>query len=499
MKNLVFRRQFVLSNKIVNQDNGWNILTLKMQDDTFYLQHHPDLTVLQAKGKDIHLILLGNIIDPFHPENDSAAILQNLATEACFDDVLKGTFTLGGRFAIVGIDKNGMKLFNDAMAFREVYYYRHYGLIACGSTPSILAKWFSLGLDTEKEFQEFYTSKAFNSKERMMIGERTQIKDVRHLMPNHYLDMQTMEVRRFWPLVKEPRLSNDSAIDLMAEILTGTYKAIAGKHIIHQGLTSGWDTRLLLAASRNFTKDMQFFFLRGFKDDTIEKASVDYLIALKMSKELNLNLEIIDLSGEEPDEKFNEIYYANNILARPKLLTAFYHVYSHNYQNSLTISGTGGNEVLRTMRVAGQTDEDSSRLAKLWNYQSYPYITKTIDEWFNQNKDVQKSNYRKIDLFFWEQFFGNWGSLSASEQDIVREELRPFNNRAFISAFIRLPLKYRYNDHPLGYVRIINKLWPELLDYDMDIAHYSIKKLLRKIKIERTAFILYHNLKRDKK
>lgn len=499
MQNLVFRRQFVLSNTQVSQGDGWDKLIFKVQNETFHLQSHPDLSLFHAESKNFNLILLGTIIDPFNPENDSSAILQNLASEECFEDVIKATFTFGGRFVIIGIDNSGMRLFSDAMALREVYYIKKDGLLACGSSPSILDKWFNLGLDTDKEFQDFYTSGAFNSQERIMIGDRTMIKGVRHLMPNHYLDMQTMKTKRFWPIMKEPKLSIDSAIDLMSDILTGTYKAVAGKYIIHQGLTSGWDTRLLLAASKNFLNDMQFFFLRGHKGDTAEKPSADYLVTVKIAKELNLNLEIVDFGAEVTDENFKEIYLANNVLARPKLLSAFYHVYVHNYQNTLTISGTGGNEILRTMRVTGQTDENSFRLAKLWKYQSFPYITKTIDEWFHQNKALQETNYRKIDLFFWEQFFGNWGSLSTSEQDIVREELRPFNNRAFIAAYISLPAKYRYADNPLGYVRIIKKLWPELLDYDMDIGHYSFKKVLRKVKLERTFFILYNNLKRLKK
>lgn len=499
MQDLAFRRQFVLSNKQVNQGNGWDTLSFKVQDETFYLQNHPDLKLLQTEGENIQLILLGNIIDPFHPEKDPAAVLQNLTSGESFEDVIKDTFTFGGRFIIIGIDKNGMKLFNDAMAFREVFYYRQYGLVACGSTPSILCKWFNLGLDTDIDFQKFYTSDAFNSQERIMIGDRTQIKGVRHLMPNHYLDLQTMDIQRFWPLAKEPKLSIDSAIDLMTDILTGTFKAVAGQYIVHQGLTSGWDTRLLLAASKNFLNDIHFFFLRGFKADSAGKASVDYLVALEMAKELGLDFETIDFETDVPDEKFKENYYTNNILARPKLLSAYYHAYVHNYQNTLTISGTGGNEILRTLRVAGQTDENSYRIAKIWKYQSFPYIIKTIDDWFHNNEALRKTNFRKIDLFFWEQMFANWGSLSASEQDIVREELRPFNNRAFIAAYISLPTKYRYADNPLGHARIIKKLWPELLDYDMDIKHYSFKKVLRKVKLERAFAILYNDLKRLKK
>ena len=65
MENLVFRRQFILSNKQVNQGDGWDTLTFKVQDETFYLQCHPDLSLFQAESKNIKLILLGTIIDPF--------------------------------------------------------------------------------------------------------------------------------------------------------------------------------------------------------------------------------------------------------------------------------------------------------------------------------------------------------------------------------------------------------------------------------------------------
>ncbi len=497
MENLKFRRQFVLSNSEIAILDGWKNHRVSNPVEDFYLSSHPDLDVIKVSGASKDLLLLGYIIDPYNPERNSESILFHLAKFEHFDEIVAASFNLGGRFVIIVSDISGIKIFNDAMAFREVYYVCKSQVTACGSTPDILMQIFGLHQDMDPELQQFYKSKAFNSPERIWIGDKTPIEGVKHLLPNHYLDLVPGTCIRFWPIVKMKRISIKPAIELMSDILKGTYKAASLRFTIHQGLTSGWDTRLLLAASHNFCKDIHYFFIRGFKGDEIKKGSVDYHISKEIAQKFDLDHEIIETDNIRANEDFVRTYYANNLFARPKLLSVFYHAYLNNYENTITISGTGGNEILRLLRIAGRNDCSSFSIAKIWNYESFPFIKNNIELWFRSNYSLKKTNFKMIDIFFWEQMFANWGSLSGSEQDIVRDELRPFNNRAFISAYILLLDRYRYPDYPKGHIRIIKKLWPELLSFDMDINNYKLKKVLRRLGIEIITVRLLKNIRKN--
>jgi len=95
-------------------------------------------------------------------------------------------------------------------------------------------------------------------------------------------------------------------------------------------------------------------------------------------------------------------------------------------------------------------------MARDLGYGDFNYVKQSIDEWLQDSLSLRNMNYHIIDLFNWEQHFGNWGCLSGSEQDIVREELRPFNNRKLISIYNSLQDRYRYKDYPLVISKLLN-------------------------------------------
>ena len=87
------------------------------------------------------------------------------------------------------------------------------------------------------------------------------------------------------------------------------------------------------------------------------------------------------------------------------------------------------------------------------------------------------------------------GGLSGSEQNIVREELRAFNNRELISTYLSLKDNCRHRDYPLGHVRIIEMLWNDLLKFKMDIPRYGLKKFLRAFGLEILTDRIYQRIK----
>lgn len=144
-----------------------------------------------------------------------------------------------------------------------------------------------------------------------------------------------------------------------------------------------------------------------------------------------------------------------------------------------------GNEICRILFAYPRKLKNSRKIAGLYGFGKYDYVIESIDDW---KKDARQSleeyNYNLLDLFHWEQYFANWGTISLAEQDIACDELRPFNCRKFLSNYISLQDKHRFKDHPSGHVEIARVLWKELLDFPMDLPKRKIKSVLRSLHLD---------------
>jgi hypothetical protein len=497
MDNLKFRRQYIITNKEIGCPANWKRLKIQQDRVKWHLYSHPDLEINRVKNKYLELLLIGYFIDPENPELTNSKLLKKISLLKDFNRIIRTTDNFNGRFVLIYSDKKNLKIYNDATGFREVYYYFKNGSVCCGSTPNIIAQYFKTEKGADREMSIFFTSKSFNNGERIWIGDDTIYEGIKHLLPNHYVDLIKKSKIRFWPYKDFFRTELSDAVIKISEILKGTYKSALSRYKLHQGLTAGWDTRLLLAASKDYVNDINYYIYKT--SDTSEK-SYDIKISKKLSRKFNVPFNIINIEDNDIDDTFSEIFYRNNVLARSKLINAIYHAYKNRLDDTLTVSGTMGNEILRILLRTGKNKPvNAEEIAVKLNYGQYKYVVNAIQKWLEETLPVsQKLNYNIMDLFSWEQVFGNWGALSGSEQDIVRDEIRPFNNRNLLSTFASLDDKYRYKDYPVGYIKIIKYLWKDILKvpaYRSGASGHFIRKILRLLSIEQKTEQFYRRIK----
>ncbi|MBJ3793540.1 hypothetical protein I8J38_34180, partial [Bacillus sp. OA1] len=88
-----------------------------------------------------------------------------------------------------------------------------------------------------------------------------------------------------------------------------------------------------------------------------------------------------------------------------------------------------------------------------------------------------------LDLFYWEQRMGNWGTMYQAEQDIAIEEFCPFNNRRLLIALLKLEKEYRQGPEHIIYKKMINSLWPETLSEPINPLNFKaqVKKQILKM------------------
>jgi hypothetical protein len=493
MERLKYRRQFLFLNKVINIFDGWGQLAIINQQKSYYLYYHPDLFIYQGANDHFELFLLGYILDPDNPEYDNNVILNDLLKNTSYEGIISSIHKYAGRFVLIFSSENDFKVLNDATGFREVFYTFVDFTICLGSTPNIISEFVEVRKTRDKDILDFHQSPEYR-RDHTWVGCNTLYDGVLHLVPNHYLDLQLRKTFRFWPVKQQDMVSLEYCATESARILKGTIASAVNRYTLHIGLTSGWDSRLILSATKDH-KDSIYYYVNKLAN--FNSNSPDLVIPLKISKKFGFNLNIIE-TLQEVDPQFKKIFYGNNILAHDKLLPIFYEVYRRKWEDTYTVSGTMGNGLARIyLRLPKNVEITGENIARIVGFQKFPYAVSSLEKWAADVRVLCKETRIDImDLFEWEQDDANWASLTSSEQDIVREELRPFNNRKLIEMFWSLDPKYRFQYNPAIYKAIIKILWEDVLHFPFNPSRRtSFYSLLRSFGIERKVYHVYKKRK----
>lgn len=441
-------------------------------------------------------MIIGYIIDPYNPEFSNTDIIANLINKNSLKDALLEAEDLSGRFVIIWGDEKNICLFHDATGFREIYYYLSSSTIFCGSTPDIINKYAGIEQDKDESITEFINSAEYRSS-GFWIGNGTPLKHVYHLQPNFYLDLLNKGCLRYWPYENRKEIDIKEAARTMAQILKGTMFCAAKRYVLHQALTAGYDSRLLLAAVKDHTDQIKFSVNKV--QHTTNRVA-DIKIPRLVARKFNLDFEVVEIDNERVEADFREVYFRNNVFSRELHLPVFYDAHRKGFDNTYWVTGSFGNEVLRIIFPLKKRNITSLDIAKRFNYSKYSYAVHAIETWMNEAREVyNKYGYNLVNMFYWEQFTGNWETLGGSEGSIIREEIRPFNCRKLITTYISLKDKYRYKDHPVGHLMTIKYLWKDLLKVPVaayiNLPSYWIKRISRFIGLEITADRIYNSIK----
>lgn len=477
MNNLEFRRQYIASDCDFEPLPGWPKIRCS---DRLYVSHHPDLEVCHATSEWGGILVIGYLIDPYAPKLLTSDIVYKLVGECLdFDDLLKRTFCLSGRFAIIYWDPEITRVFHDPCALRKVYYSLDGDGLFLASQPALLKKYVDLAEDDSPGLKQLFQSDEFSKNESMWVGDGTIYKSVKQLMPNFYLDLVSREVHRYWPQ-EFASLDISSVVKEVATILKGSVDAMTRRGEVMQSVTAGWDSRVLLAASKEVKEKIYYFVntMNVLKDD-----HMDLAIPKKMLGDLGLTLNVHGNMPALRDEFYRDLRH--NVEGARQLPKTVAIQYYHDFcSDKINLNGNGS-EIARSFYGVGHNDLSitSEKVLTLSGYRSQsdnPYLVKAIKDWLVDARAVaEESKVPIMDLFYWEQRMGNWGGAFISEQDIAVEGFMPFNNRKLLMLTLGVEQKYRCAPDYILHRKLIEHMWPELLKYPINPE--TFKEKLRKI------------------
>ena len=266
-------------------------------------------------------------------------------------------------------------------------------------------------------------------------------------------------------------------------------------------LTSGFDSRIILAASRGHHKD---FFLHTMQFRKMTKDSSDISVPRAILKRIRSKHHVIECR-EIPDPEFLKIYRDNVELAHDDWSKLNFGMYKAFPQDHVLLKGNTS-EISRTYLFKRDQGEVTSvnEIISLWpDWQKIEFIMDNLNTWFRDARPVcKKYGVHILDLFFWEHRIGSWYAQNLNELDIVHETFSPFSYRPMLEVMLGVPARYRSRDTSELHYQILGKLWPQLTYWPINppnwnrrrMVKYKAASILKKTGLYEPAFSLYKKL-----
>jgi hypothetical protein len=457
-ESLRYRRQFLLSNSAIPELSGWQ----HRQVGNGHIYAHPDLELTEREDSSSSLVLLGYIFDPSSPAKTNAEILADIHAQISGpEDPLRLLRPYTGRYAVIFHDPTRDIIVHDPYGVREIYYCTRPNKVICASQPNLIAAYSEprIGFTRDRDILYFYSHDMRPIRSgRLWVGEETLYQGVKHLRPNHYVDIRSLTAKRYWPNKKFEKTDLNRAVELASAFLKGSLRAVTARYKTMMAVTSGFDSRSLLAASKDI-HDKIYFFIN--KEKHLTENSPDICVPKEMLGRLKIPFHIHDVGGQV-DEDFREIFLHNTFWAIELLLPTIYNVYFKHHQDKVNILGLG--EIGRVYYGQAPGKLDGYYLARSLKYGSSYYATSQCEKWLREAFEVARSCEIDImQLFLWEELIGNWGVVGNSESDIAIEEFDPYSSHYL--GEILMSFDRSQGDLFMG---MYNEMWPELLEHPLN-------------------------------
>jgi len=395
---MIPKRQFILTKK--NLDGDYK----EMGEYKLYLGLEEEYILAKSIGIEIHLI--GNIYDWEKPYFSNEDILYNIFWELFYpSDIIYRFNHYCGEYVVIIRWIGGIYIFNDAAAQKEIYYDTEFN---CFASQPIL-------IDSENYQENFYNSQKFIKKSYFILDE-THRKNVKHLLPNHYI--YNNKVKRFYPNKPNLITDSDSAAGKANNMIKGYLEAMSLRHNIAIAVTGGFDTRILFLASKDL--DCQYYI---HQIPEIKNNDIDVRIARKLTGIYNKKLDIIPYKIQDKTQDIDGIDF-------PRYLNP-----GVGLDKDVVMINGNISEVARN-RIGYYRNLSGIDLAFLSGY-DIEYPATIYSRWLLNKPLFDTLNYNYLDMLYWEDRMTNWAAKFKTEMAFFgRTVLSPFNSRELLEVLL---------------------------------------------------------------
>ncbi len=412
----------------------------------------PVIRVTDSAGLSVG-ILLGFPIDLNGRRMIRGAWQAPVRAEADLDAFSQGMLrSLGGRFLWIQTAGGEHRIYPDCSAQVTCVYDPAAGM--AGSTAHAL-------LD-EGEYDHRFDRASFDrlgiDGEGWFPAGLTAHHGIHRLLPSHCLDLNTWQVRRFWPesrlrVVLDPSAAVDEIIDIIRRQLEAV---IAGPKRLALALTAGRETRMLLACARPYLNDVDFITVSGG-----DRHEIDTVMARRIARDMGLNhvglprAVATDAQRQEFIRRGGHCNADSNSRYHPSIWPIG--------QSHILIGGVGG-EVARAFFWRNGDTENSPVSPQVMAHRfGLPVTAPLLEAIGRWQEGLPAMDTREmLDLAYLEHRDGAWYAAQfCCDPTLLR--IAPLLTVRVVELMMQLPPSWKLTDR-LGHA-IIEKLWPELERY----------------------------------
>ena len=455
LERALYRNQFILGPRFIDEFPSWGKTKVR---NSICVTTHPDLNVYQATHENKTITLIGYILDPDNPSAYDRDIVNGLMGEISdFDRCLERSCKFGGRWILIVDDGRHIRLFHDAVGLRQVFYTDpdQVSDLWCASQPGMIAERLKLGMDPSAS--NFINSFKQRNREYWWPGDSCPYKEIRHLSPNHYLNLETGLSCRYWPNRPLEKLPLEEVAEKTAKTLRGLMESASTRYELAVSLTAGLDTRVLLAASKEIRDKVSYVTVR---QGGMPGNHVDIMVPSILVSRFGLRHDIVE-APTAMDAEFAKTFKKHAPFAHEKWGPDAQAIMKYNSQGRVAVVGSAS-EVARCYYRPISDGQITPQVLSSLVMGNDVFAMRSFEKWLNGTNDI--FNYNMFDLFYWEQRCGNWLAMSQLEFDIAWKDIfTPFNCRELLVTMLATEEKYRKPPKYELYRKVMSQLWPEVL------------------------------------
>ena len=225
---------------------SWNVLGRSLAFSGLTLSYSAGTRVGAASVGLTEVVILGPCVDA-EGEFSSEDLADVIATSyRTWEEVLSFSKRLCGSYVILHSHNGTVRALNDPAGYGGVYY--HQRVNATASSEKFLALYLGIN-ETSQDSEVIHGCSSDPS--QPMPNDITMFDEIRILLPNHYLNLNTRKSTRFFPgneakATVSPEEAAEQTRALALEILGG-FRSI---YSLACPLSAGWDSRLNYALLR---------------------------------------------------------------------------------------------------------------------------------------------------------------------------------------------------------------------------------------------------------
>ncbi|GAA5525531.1 hypothetical protein Maes01_02101 [Microbulbifer aestuariivivens] len=444
-----YPKQFALASRPLKELPGWKHTQL----DCWWLSVAREVPVIKVVGEQGQLlsVVIGWSILRGRLLQDGESI-----TSRCVEDGAPDCYNeICGRFICFSFTGGDVLVRTDPGGLLGLVYNSGQQILA--SSPAILEL-----LAPQREDPEVRRALSGGKGEVWYPMGVTPYVGVQRLLPNHALALGNWSVQRVFPLPggrgrrSDPGCNPQESIARIGEILKANVKALVddGHFIAH--LTGGRDSRMILAASRDWHQQMQFQIIAMDQ----YYCQLDCQIAADIAEQFDLNFRQLPFLKPSSEEVTGWLQRVGGCVE--DTVAALCKTVRVNDSNSHEITGTCGEALRAPYWYPGDdvlTALTAEGLLNRMDIVINPYTLALADKWLaGMPADMSAGNI--LDLAYSEIRAACWAGPTVYGHEQLLPSISPFNCGDYYREILDLPETFRLGKKAVP--AVVAYLWPEL-------------------------------------